>query len=206
MPFGSFESKEFNKENDVEIKNSSPIYAQSNGMAERTVQIGKRILSKTNTPQDVYKALLAYRTTPPKYMKYSPAQLMQSRNLRTNLPMHVNKFKPKICVDVETQHERKQTNSKRHYDVGTRQRTPFNLNEKVLFVNNNKWQHGTIIKICAEPRSYIIQSGERHYRRNSFHIRKFFVDTTIVNNNNNIDHMNTNQASHQKVTRSGRRY
>lgn len=133
MPFGSFESKEFTRENDVEIINSSPTYAQSNGMAERIVQIIKQILEKSKTEHDIYKTLLAYRTTPTKYMTYTPAQLMQNRNLRTNIPMHVNKFQPKICVNVKKQLERKQYNSKKHYDKNARQRAPFELNETVIF-------------------------------------------------------------------------
>lgn len=207
MPFGSFESKEFTRENDVKIINSSPNYAKSNGQAERSVQICKNILKKASSEHELYKSLLAYRTTPTKYMTYTPAQLMQSRNLRSNIPMHVNKFKPQICVNVEQQHERKQFNSKKYYDIGTRQRAPFESNEKVLFINNKKWQHGTIISACAEPRSYLIQSENRRFRRNSSHIKKFFENkTTNANKNNEQNSFQKPQHEHQRVTRSGRRY
>lgn len=76
MPFGSYECKNFAKENDFEIITSSPRYSQSNGLAERAVQICKNILKKSQSEDIVLKSLMAYRTTPTKYMKYSPAQLL----------------------------------------------------------------------------------------------------------------------------------
>lgn len=51
---------------------SSPRYAQSNGMAERAVQICKNILNKSQSEKEVLRALMAYRTTPIKNMNYSP--------------------------------------------------------------------------------------------------------------------------------------
>ena len=45
-PFNSVLLKEFAKEWDSKIVTSSPRYAQSNGLAERGVQIAKNILRK----------------------------------------------------------------------------------------------------------------------------------------------------------------
>lgn len=209
MPFGSFQSKEFSKENDIKIINSSPNYPKSNGMAERSVQICKNILKKSKTEHDIYKSLLAYRTTPTKYMQYSPAQLLQNRNLRTNIPMHVNKFNPKACVDVDKQLKRKQTVTKTYYDKQTKHRPPFEINEKIQFLNNNKWERGIIIAICREPRSYIVQS-ERRYRRNDNHIKKYYENEPSIGSDRNNSHRNKQanrtEIVYQKVTRSGKRY
>lgn len=205
MPFGSYECKNFAKENDFEIITSSPRYSQSNGLAERAVQICKNILKKSQSEDIVLKSLMAYRTTPTKYMKYSPEQLLQNRNLRTNIPMHSNKMIPKLCVDVDKQHENKQLKSKLYYDKTARQRGTFTLQEKILFRNNNKWQSGIIVGICETPRSYTIQSFGRNYRRNSKHIRHF-VEGKINTNNENNDIPNGEPEFQPKVTRSGRMY
>ena len=51
---------------------SSPLFPQSNGMAEQSVQTVKHLVT---TSTDPYSALLAYRTTPLEN-GYSPAQLL----------------------------------------------------------------------------------------------------------------------------------
>lgn len=86
---------------------------------------------------------------------------------------------------------------------------PLKLNEKVLFKNNNKWQLGTVVEICKEPRSYRIQSVDgRIYRRNSIHIRRYFEKQ--INNTNHHTETNTPETQvaqeRRKVTRSGRAY
>lgn len=204
MPCGSFECREFAKNHDIEIETSSPRYPQSNGMAERAVQICKNMLKKCNSDEHLFKALLAYRTTPIKNMKYSPAQLLQSRILRTDLPMHINKFKPTLCRNVEKQHKYKQLVTKTYYDKTARKRSDTNFENKqsVLFKNNNKWQAGEIIEKHKTPRSFVIQSENRNYRRNTRHIKPH-LESSKSNENKPIDR---NTAVHQKVTRSGRTY
>ena len=67
---------------------SSPKFPQSNGEAEKAVDIVKRILVKC---KDVNLALLEYRNTPLE-SGLSPAELY-SRKLRSTLPS-INNFKP----------------------------------------------------------------------------------------------------------------
>lgn len=61
MPFGSFECTEFARKLDFKFVTSSPHYSKSNGLAERSVQISKNILRKTNNFIDLQKALIEYR-------------------------------------------------------------------------------------------------------------------------------------------------
>lgn len=198
MPFGSYECREFARKHDFKFETSSPGYPQSNGLAERSVQVCKGILQKNETDEQIFRALIAYRNTPIKNMKYSPAQLLQNRILRTDIPCHENTTKPKLCCGVKEQHQHKQNAMKTHYDKTAKYRNALKENEHVVFRNNNKWQSGQIIKTHNTPRSYVIRSDDRDYRRNSRHIKHNAVSE---NENKNIS-----EPVHFKVTRSGRQY
>ena len=67
---------------------SSPHYPQSNGLAEKFVQIVKKLFYKTRKKcADLYKALVIYRNTPLSSNLQSPMQMLQSRTVRSYLPM-----------------------------------------------------------------------------------------------------------------------
>ncbi|KAK3107010.1 hypothetical protein FSP39_004902 [Pinctada imbricata] len=76
---------------------SSPRYPQSNGLAERTVQTIKRIFQKAkDSKSDPYLGLLEYRNTPIDNSGYSPAELLQGRQLRSILPILPSQLTPKV--------------------------------------------------------------------------------------------------------------
>nr|XP_050051230.2 uncharacterized protein K02A2.6-like [Dermacentor andersoni] len=84
--FSSHEFARFAKTYDFNHVTSSPRYPQSNGMAEKGVQIVKRILKKTRKAREgFWLGLLAYRSTPLED-GHSPGELLQRRRLRSNLP------------------------------------------------------------------------------------------------------------------------
>lgn len=184
---------------------SSPNYAQSNGLAERAVQICKNILKKSENEEQILISLMAYRATPTKHMNYTPSQLVQNRIIRTDIPMHTNKSKPKLCNDAENQLQKKQQKSKEYYDKSVKLRVGLKVNEKVLFKNNDKWIIGHIIALHESPRSYIIQSNDgRVYRRNSIHIKKYYENQNENNSNENAQ--KNGESESWKLTRSGKRY
>ena len=77
-------------------KTSSPVYPQSNGLAERTVQTVKNLLQKAKASgEDPYLTLLSYRNTTVSDA-CSPAQLLMNRRLRTDLPTTSKQLVPKI--------------------------------------------------------------------------------------------------------------
>jgi hypothetical protein len=67
---------------------SSPMYPQSNGSSEHMVQTVKGILKKCDEDgTDPYLGLLSYRSSPVIHRLKSPSELLNSRKLRTTLPM-----------------------------------------------------------------------------------------------------------------------
>uniref|UniRef100_A0A3B4CLW2 Integrase catalytic domain-containing protein n=1 Tax=Pygocentrus nattereri TaxID=42514 RepID=A0A3B4CLW2_PYGNA len=71
---------------DIQHVTSSPLYAQSNGKAEKGVHIVKRLLKKAkDSNADPYLALLSYQASPLEH-GMSPAELLMRRKLRTTLP------------------------------------------------------------------------------------------------------------------------
>ncbi|GAA6111759.1 uncharacterized protein K02A2.6-like [Tachysurus ichikawai] len=84
--FASQSFKDFAKSYGFEHITSSPLYPQSNGLAEKGVQIVKRLLKKaTETGSDPYLAILNYRASPLEN-GLSPAEMLTNRKLRTKLP------------------------------------------------------------------------------------------------------------------------
>ena len=67
---------------------SSPHYQQSNGLAEKYVQIVKNLFHKAKEEgKDMFKCLMIYCNTPLSSNLQSPMELLQSRSARSDLPM-----------------------------------------------------------------------------------------------------------------------
>ena len=67
---------------------SSLHYPQSNGLAEKYVQIVKSLFYKVKEEdKDFYKCLMIYSNTPLTGIMKSPMQILQGRNARSDLPM-----------------------------------------------------------------------------------------------------------------------
>ncbi len=62
---------------------SSPRFPQSYGQVERFVKTMKAMMSKS---EDLYLALLSYRSTPLPWCSLSPAELCMGRKIRTTIP------------------------------------------------------------------------------------------------------------------------
>ena len=67
---------------------SSPHYPQSNGLAEKFVQIVKNLFYKAKEEGvDINKYLMIYHNTPLACTSKSPMQMLQQRSARSQLPM-----------------------------------------------------------------------------------------------------------------------
>ena len=76
------------KEYAVNHITSSPHYPQSNGLAEKFVQIVKNLFYKAKDEgTDIYKCLMIYHNTPLASTSKSPMQMLQQRSTRSQLPV-----------------------------------------------------------------------------------------------------------------------
>jgi hypothetical protein len=173
MPFSSFEFREFAKEWDFTIVTSSPTYARSNGLAERAVQTAKMMLKKACEDQtDWNYALLQYRNTPIQSVNKSPAQLLQSRQLRCKIPATDKMLTPRVERNVRPGLLRNQTIQKHYYDRGAKELPPLQEGEDVLIKNRGTWEKAIVEYKHSSPRSYVVNSGNQYYRRNRVDLRQ----------------------------------
>ena len=76
------------KEYNVNHITSSPHYQQSNGLAEKYVQIVKNLYYKVKEEgKDLFKCLMVYHNTPLSNSLCSPMQILTNRSARSSLPM-----------------------------------------------------------------------------------------------------------------------
>lgn len=173
MPFGSKACKQFAEEWDVQIKTSSPNYAQSNGQSERHIQTIKKLMTKAaEEGKDPYIALLQYRNTPLSGLEVSPAQLLFSRRLRTKIPTTAQSLLP-ATTNQHKQLEERQQRQKQYYDAGSRDLQPLQPGDVVRVKNDGQWQGGKVVSLHELPRSYIVQTENGSLlRRNRRHLIK----------------------------------
>ena len=90
---------------------SSPHYPQSNGLAEKYIQIVKNLFHKAKEEgQDLYKCLMTYRNTPLSSTLLSPMQMLSNRITRSNLPLSTAaKLQMGLCINHPT------TDQKNHH-------------------------------------------------------------------------------------------
>lgn len=122
---------------------------------------------------DVFHNLLNMRNIPRDAQLGSPAQRLMSRQTRTTLPVSRQLLQPASLntQQVTAQLQKKRLSQKLSYDKSSRPLQPLLEGEVVRMQTPRGYDHmGTVGKICEEPRSYIIQSGGKDYRRNRRHL------------------------------------
>ena len=147
---------------------SSPKHAQSNGVAERTVQTLKQLMKKAKAEhKDPYLSLLELRNTPVHGLA-SPSQLSMSRRLRSAIPCTEKHLRPVVInpEQIEEAFERKQEIQKLYYDRSARPLPQIHEGEQIhIYKESPKphWEPATVIKtpfsqnatfICSEDRKW----------------------------------------------------
>ena len=89
------------KEYNVNHFTSSPHYPQSNGLAEKYVQLVKNMFYKAKQEgKDFFKCLMVYHNTPLSNTLCSLMQILASRSARSDLPIS-NASRTQLGIDCE---------------------------------------------------------------------------------------------------------
>lgn len=188
--------QEFSKAWGFSHKTSSPLYAQANGMVERTVQTLKNMLVKAvHDKKDLYLTMLEYRNTPLTDKIPSPAEMLYCCRLRGILPCTQNVLKPRVFKNVRKDLLERQTVQKCNFDKAARPMRKLLVGENVLIkLLNDKWIKCTVVGYKPESngRAYVLKNcvSGKVYVRNRFHIKPLpsqtLVDSGSSFNNTNI--------------------
>ncbi|KAG5892339.1 hypothetical protein JTB14_011205 [Gonioctena quinquepunctata] len=160
---------------------SSPYFPQSNGCIKAAVKIAKNLIKKND---DIYLALLSYRTTPLE-CGLSPSELLYGRKLRTPLPVLPRRLNENINSNFSYTRKEGIAKDKSAKQFDKRHRTR-KLSD--LAIGDYVWVtdlrvYGEVIKILDEPRSYLIESiNSGVYRRNRWHLvpAPYYSESTVT--------------------------
>jgi len=176
-PYSSDEFKDFTQKWNIKHDTSSPTFAQSNGFAEKNVQIAKRIILKCRKDKgDMYLALLDYRNTPRDDIVGSPVQRLMGRRTQTLLPTSNVLLRPQVMdpEKVQARLMEYKMKQKQYYDQGARELPPLKPGDVIRMQTKQGWLPGVVIDNDPRPRSHIVEIPETGgiYRRNRRHLLK----------------------------------
>ena len=155
---------------------SSPGFPQSNGEAERVVQIAKKILRQ----DDIFLGLMTYRATSVAANGKSPAQIMTQREMKTRLPCLDRNLYPKNPdrTSRRTRYGRHEAKYQGYFDKrkGVRPLSTLRTGDlvRIKLDGEKAWQTtANIHQPCDTPRSYIVEADQgAHLRRNRIYLQE----------------------------------
>lgn len=175
VPFGSYVFRSFCLRNDIKLTTTSPTYPQSNGFAEKSVQISKNMFKKCKeSGTELWQALLEYRNTPLKECNASPVELLMSRQTRSLIPGNCNIYEPRIVPDIQKNILNNRDRQKHFYDRMSKYKNSFCKGELIFYKDLKKgWVEAKVKELHSSPRSYWIELMNGNVlRRNSNVLRK----------------------------------
>lgn len=172
------EFQDFAQEYDFRHVTSSPLYAQSNGKAEKGVHIVKQLLKKAQeSHSDPYLALLSYRASPLEH-GMSPAEILMGRRLRTTIPYTSEQKQNKAKQKQKLLQRRQKTN----YDRSTKSLVPLARHDTVRIQDSNTWTKKATMLEEVSPRSYNVRTEDgqilRRNRRSLLKTQDTFQEQT----------------------------
>ena len=200
--YSSFAFRKFAEAWGFDHVTSSPHYPQSNGFIERQIQTVKATMKKVAmTKSDLQMALLVLRATPVDSHLPSPAEMLNARKFKTNVP-----------VKIRNEHWRKEDIGQRLTDRQTSQRInhdrrgPTDLarlipgqDVRVQDTTTGVWQPAKVVSLFPEPRSYNVQSPSGNMlRRNRRYIRE--TQESHAGLHQQDDNPVPNESEHQTQT------
>jgi len=176
-PCGSREFKNFAKEWHFTITILSPNYPQSNGLAEKAVGIAKKIIKKAKSEnKDLSLYLLNCRNAPVAGLTWSPAQMLQSRVLRSKTNSINKKILNPTVVDCSAENKKQKLKQKEWYDkTATYVEKEFKPNEHIMLQDKftKLWSKAVVLNKTKWPRSYLVKDEKgKILRRNTIFMRK----------------------------------
>ena len=183
--FTSLEFQNFARTWDFKHDISSPEFPQSYGLAERSVQTAKNIITKAKADRtNPLISLLEYRAAPVDGLA-SPAQLLMGRRLRSILPATSQSLKPEIISPESVKYNRAycQTRQKTYFDRCAHPLPPLKEGDNIYIQRGQRqWQPATVTR-TDRYRSYQVQTPDgKMYRRNRVHLRKAPASPVRVSN------------------------
>ena len=166
--YASHEFKQLMLDISVNHSASSPHYPQSNGLAEKYVQIVKNLFIKAHEEgTDYQKALMIYRNTPLDDNLISLMQILQGRTARSDLPMsYAAKVKFGLASGQPSLSRPEKNECAPTHD--------YKLNQDVMYLDpvSKKWFPATIFHLLDIKRSYLIRNPEGvEYRKTQQHLK-----------------------------------
>jgi len=163
--YSSKEFEEFALDWEFKHKTSSPHYPQSNGQAESAVKAMKSLVKKS---KDLYKGLLAYRSTPLQH-GYAPATIMMGRMVKSTLSAHPASLKTIGQEDFVAKRRKQHETQKHYHDRGKREMKELEYGQEIRIWNEKtgNWSTEGTVTGTVSPRSYLVDTPDGgQYRRN----------------------------------------
>ena len=156
------------QEHSINHITSSPYYPQSNGLAEKCVQIVKNLFYKAKEEgTDFHKSLMIYHNTPLSSSLHSPMQILQGRSTRSKLPMS-NAARRKHVLSLQQLRTKTKNDHLPSHDLC--------IGQDVMYQDSihKRWFPATITSQCKEPRSYkIITRDGATCRKTQAHLKAY---------------------------------
>ena len=150
----------------------SPHYPQSNGLAEKYVQLVKNLFYKAKEEgEDLFKHLMVYHNTPLSNTLQPPMQILARKSARSDLPIS-NAARKQLGIDCENLKTKHKNEHLPLHDLY--------LDQVVMYQDSTSkhWFPATITKLCQERRSDIITTKEGvQYRKTEAHLKPYSLKT-----------------------------
>ena len=149
---------------------SSPHYPQSNGLAEKYVQIVKNLFYKAKGEgKDMFKCLIIYCNTPLSGSLQSPMQILQSRSTRSGLPM-TNAARQQLGLQSEQLRIVIRNEHLPSHDLNTYwSRGHASRCYKQMVVSSHYYQ----LMCTAKKLQYLLQGNGVTYRKTQAHLKPY---------------------------------
>ncbi|XP_062603597.1 uncharacterized protein K02A2.6-like [Saccostrea cucullata] len=145
--FKSTDFHDFSCNWEFEHVTSSPYYSQSNGKAEATVKIAKKMVRKAKkNGDDLWKCILDWRNTPTVDMASSPTQRLMSRRTRHSLPLSQELLQPKLVDDVADKVKFKRQKAKFYYDKSAKELPELEIGQPVRMKHHTE-KNGVMVLV-----------------------------------------------------------